>query len=273
MKNKTYDELVEKFKPKKTTDDCMTPPQVYDVVRDWACREYNINPERIVRPFWPGGDYENFDYPDGCVVLDNPPFSIISKICEFYIDHKIKFFLFAPALTIFSGIKILKHTNHILCDASITYENGAVVNTGFITNLTEEVVAQTAPELGDVIKNTCKMLRQKERIELPKFEYPDHVVTSAMLGKYAKYGVHLKIKKEDCTFISRLDSQRKHKKVIFGGGLLLSDTAAAERAAAERAAAERAAAERMMSSKCMTYTWHLSERERQIIKDMEYRGE
>ena len=82
MKSKTYDELVEKFKPKKTTDDCMTPPQVYDVVRDWACREYNINPERIVRPFWPGGDYENFDYPDGCVVLDNPPFSIISKICE-----------------------------------------------------------------------------------------------------------------------------------------------------------------------------------------------
>ena len=72
MKNKTYDELFEKFKPKKTTDDCMTPPQVYDVVRDWACREYNINPERIVRPFWPGGDYENFDYPDGCVVLDNP---------------------------------------------------------------------------------------------------------------------------------------------------------------------------------------------------------
>ena len=196
VKSKSYDEFVEKFTPKKTTDDCITPPKVFEAIKNWACDEYKIDPQNIVRPFWPGGDYEDFKYPDNCVVLDNPPFSIFSKICEFYINHKIKFFLFAPALTIFSGRKILKHTNHILCDASITYENGAVVNTGFVTNLTEGVVAQTAPELGNIIKNTCQMLRQKERIELPKFKYPDHVVTSAMLGKYAKYGVHLKIKKE-----------------------------------------------------------------------------
>ena len=51
MKSKTYDEFVEKFKPKKTTDDCYTPPGIYAVVRDWACREYGIDPAKIVRPF------------------------------------------------------------------------------------------------------------------------------------------------------------------------------------------------------------------------------
>lgn len=73
MKSKTYEEFVDKFKPKLTTDDCYTPPLVYDKVRDWACREHGIDPGSIVRPFWPGGDYEHFDYPDGCTVLDNPP--------------------------------------------------------------------------------------------------------------------------------------------------------------------------------------------------------
>ena len=29
----TYEQFVDKFKPKKTTDDCMTPPLVYDAVR------------------------------------------------------------------------------------------------------------------------------------------------------------------------------------------------------------------------------------------------
>lgn len=88
----TYEEFVEKFKPKKTTDDCYTPPSVYAVIRDWACEEYGIDPDKIVRPFFPGGDYEHFDYSDGVVVLDNPPFSILTSICQFYLDRGIHFF-------------------------------------------------------------------------------------------------------------------------------------------------------------------------------------
>lgn len=87
-----YKTFVDKFKPVKTTDDCYTPPLVYDAVRDWACAEYEIDPDKIVRPFYPGGDYERFDYSDGRVVLDNPPFSILSKICKFYLARKIPFF-------------------------------------------------------------------------------------------------------------------------------------------------------------------------------------
>ena len=38
-KSKTYEEFVEKFKPKKTTDDCYTPPTIYEIVKQWACNE------------------------------------------------------------------------------------------------------------------------------------------------------------------------------------------------------------------------------------------
>lgn len=51
----SYEEFVEKFKPKKTTDDCYTPPSIYAVIRDWSCKEYGIDPAKIVRPFYPGG--------------------------------------------------------------------------------------------------------------------------------------------------------------------------------------------------------------------------
>lgn len=81
--NAEYQKFVDKFKPKLTTDDCYTPPIVYNAVRDWACAKYEINPDKIVRPFYPGGDYEHYDYPSDSVVLDNPPFSIITKICNF----------------------------------------------------------------------------------------------------------------------------------------------------------------------------------------------
>lgn len=88
--NDEYKVFVEKFKPKKTTDDCYTPENIYETVKEWACNEYGINPEKIVRPFWPGGDYECYPYKDGDVVLDNPPFSIIGQIVKFYNRYEAK---------------------------------------------------------------------------------------------------------------------------------------------------------------------------------------
>ena len=73
------------------------------------------------------GDYKVFPYPDGAVVIDNPPFSILASICTFYLEHGIPFFLFAPSLTCFSGRKVFKQMNHIIADCQITYENGARV--------------------------------------------------------------------------------------------------------------------------------------------------
>ena len=253
-KSKTYEEFVEKFKPKKTTDDCMTPPLVYEAVKNWACAEYGIDPESIVRPFWPGGDYEHFEYPDGCVVLDNPPFSILSKICAFYLDRGIPFFLFAPSLTALSGQNTTR-MNHIICDVAITYENGASVRTAFVTNYGSDIVAQTAPALGRAVQEAVDSLKAEKPRSLPRYDYPDHVLTAAMMQRYAKYEIDFKVRRDECASLSKLDAQAEHGKAIFGGGLLLSSQKAAERAAAERAAAERAAA----------YRWELSARERKII--------
>ena len=256
--NPEYQAFVDKFKPKKTTDDCYTPPPIYAAIRDWACKKYGIDPACIVRPFYPGGDYENFEYPDGCVVLDNPPFSILSKICGFYLDRGIQFFLFAPSLTAFSGRSVAMRMNHIICDADITYENGAVVRTAFVTSFGGDVIAQTAPDLCKAIEAASAKLKAETKREIPKYEYPDYVLTAAMLQKYSKYGVELTIRRGDCALISRLDSQKDCGKSIFGGGLLLSERAAAERAAAERAAAERAAA----------HKWGLSDREKAVVASL-----
>lgn len=68
-KSKTYEEFVDKFKPKKTTDDCYTPDAIYKAVKDWAVKEMDWGGRTVVRPFWPGGDFENYDYPAGCEIL------------------------------------------------------------------------------------------------------------------------------------------------------------------------------------------------------------
>ena len=248
--NAEYTAFVDKFKPKLTTDDCYTPPLVYDAIRDWACKEFDFSPDCIVRPFYPGGDYEHFDYPADCVVLDNPPFSILTKIITFYLDRGIRFFLFAPSLTALSGRGTVMRCCHIMPDADIVYENGAVVHTAFITSFNEGIIAMTSPELHDIIDKAITTLRKQTAVQMPKYIYPDNIVTASMFARYSKYGVDLKIRREDCTQVAALDSQREHKKAIYGTGLLLSERAAAERAAAERAAA---------------HVWELSDRERGII--------
>lgn len=93
---------MDKFKPKLTTDDCYTPENVYEAARDWAVRRYGLEGAEVLRPFWPGGDYQGVEYPKDCVVIDNQPFSILSEICRWYDGRGIPYFLFAPTLTLFS---------------------------------------------------------------------------------------------------------------------------------------------------------------------------
>ena len=158
-KGETYEQFVDKFKPKPklTTDDCYTPPEVYDVVARWAVKEYGWEDREIVRPFYPGGDYEHFDYPTNCAVIDNPPFSILSKIAEFYERRKIKYFLFAPQLTAF----VRQAKSHIGVGAKIIYQNGAVVNTGFISS--DGPTLRSAPALYSQI--TCVVNKRSERMQ------------------------------------------------------------------------------------------------------------
>lgn len=254
-----YAAFVEKFKPKKTTDECYTPDNVYAAAHDWAVKEYGLEGARIIRPFYPGGDYKKEDYSGDCAVIDNPPFSILVEICRWYNQRGIRFFLFGPAKTLFTGSGA-DGINYVICDADIMYDNGATVKTGFITNMGQYKIT-VAPDLHEAIKAADDENRKEVKKSLPKYDYPDHVLTAARIQRIAKYGQSLRIRAEDCAFIRALDSQRGTGKAVFGGGFLLSEKAAAEKAAAEKAAAEKAAAE-----KAGAKIWELSEREKEIIR-------
>ena len=261
-----YEGFVEKFNPKLTTDDCYTPAPVYDAVLAYVKRKYDIPKEAVImRPFRPGGDYKSEHYPKGCVVVDNPPFSIITNITRWYQAQGISFFLFAPHLTLFGSLNNNDGVTALPMNVGVTYENGAVVATSFITNMSPEWMVVGDPELHKAVDeaNRRNQKEAKQNKQLPKYTYPDNVVTSALIGKYVGGGVPLNIRASDCTFIRNLDTQSNSKKRIFGGGLLLSDRAAADRAAADRAAAERAAAERAAA-----IVWQLSEREREIVRSL-----
>lgn len=266
-KSKTYEKFVEKFKPKKTTDDCYTPPLVYEAVADYVAKHYGLDKSCFVRPFYPGGDYESEDY-TGKIVVDNPPFSIMSKILDFYIANGVRFFLFANHLMLFSCIRNRKATA-VIVNAHITYTNGAIVSTSFVTNLeTEDLVVRTSPTLVKALAEANRAEQAKTKKILPKYTYPYHVVTPARMEIYSKYGIRVTIPREECQFITRMDEQIPMGKAVYGGGLLLSDRCAAEIEKAEREKAERKKAEREKAERKNSITFHLSERELEIVKSL-----
>lgn len=250
-----YADFIEKFKPKKTTDDCYTPDNIYNAVLAWAVKEYKLEGRKVLRPFYPGGDYEGDTYPEGCVVIDNPPFSILSKICAFYDKKGIDYFLFAPALTLFSTNS--GRSNYVIADADIVYENGAKVKTGFVTNMgTDRVIL--SPELMRSLR-AANDENTRPTTTLPKYAYPDNVITAAHLQKLVNREVSLRIPRSDASFIRALDEQRKQKKAIYGAGFLLSEKAAKEAAEAAKEAAEE---------KMNVHKWKLSMRELDIIRSL-----
>lgn len=135
-----YQAFVDKFKEAKTTDDCYTPPEIYDAIADWVAAEYGYRRDKFLRPFKPGGDYQAEEYPEGCAVVDNPPFSILASIVDWYLARNVPFFLFGPTLTIIGLLKKQQRKERcciILIGNQIMYENGAVVQTSYVTNMDE----------------------------------------------------------------------------------------------------------------------------------------
>lgn len=262
VKNENYDEFIEKFKPKKTTDDCYTPPKVYQTILDWCVEEYGIDRDKVVRPFYPGGDYKNFDYSNGAVVVDNPPFSIFKKIKDFYCERKIPFFLFGPGLTMIS-----KNDSEDICyiftGINITYENGAKVNTGFVTNL-DPYRFRIAQDLREVIDRVQK----NEKINKPKYQYPPNLLTGGLVSKYANAGVDFKVKSRECATVSKLDEQKLYKKDIFGSGVLLSEKKTQELLSLYDNAVQ---VKKSIKSNCTLSSniWHLSDREKDIISKLD----
>ena len=251
-----YEGFVEKFKPKKTTDDCYTPPAIYEAVLEYVGKNYDLSDKQIIRPFYPSGDYKNAEYPENGVVIDNPPFSMISEITRFYVAHKIPFFIFAPHLTLF---QINADCNYIVVGAVVVYENGAVVNTSFVSNLFGNTKILACSELYRKFKD----IQDANKANLPKYVYPCNVLMVSQIDKFIRHGIGFRVDKGEAYRVTELYSQRAHKKGMFGTGFLISEKAAAEKAAAEKAAAEKAAAEKQN-----VIVWELSPKEWEIIKSL-----
>ena len=62
-----YENFIDKFQKKTTTDDCYTPQNIYDAVKDYVITKYNLKGRKIVRAFYPGG---------------LPKFHISGKLCS-----------------------------------------------------------------------------------------------------------------------------------------------------------------------------------------------
>lgn len=252
-----YAGFVKKFETKLTTDDVMTPPAVYDAVADWVTKTYGVTRAEMLRPFWPGGDYEKFEYPAGTVVVDNPPFSILARVIRHFCKRGVKFFLFAPHLTLFTCRDC--DLTYIVTDALIRYEGGAKIDTGFITNLSGSDRIRTAPELTAAVEAACKNTGPQQA----KYIHDPHVATAALLGRVR--AIPFRVSKKHCSPISNVNSMKSAGKGLFGGGFLLSDAATAEKLEAERAAAKLSAEHAGGDAGAGVPVWELSDRERAII--------
>ena len=197
---------------------------------DWVVKEYDVNAADFVRPFYPGGDYKARAYRKTEIVVDNPPFSILAEIVDFYAKNNVRFFLFAPALTSFHYLN--RELTVVCIGIQVVYENGAKVNTSFLTNLEPGIAARTAPDLRESIDEQND--ENAKGKQMPKYTFPVHVLTGAKLNYLSRYGQLYKVKRSDCCPVDRLDSMKEYGKEIYGKGALLSERAAAERAAALR---------------------------------------
>ena len=200
-----YDGFVEKFKPKKTTDDCYTPPEIMEVIDSYVEDKFGYDRKDFIKPFFPGGDYEHEDY-TGKIVVDNPPFSILSKIVDYYIKKDIKFFLFGPTLTINATIK-KKGVSCIIIKNYILYENSAKVVTCFITNIPEKSYLVFDKDLSEKIK----ALYHSKKKDCFIRKIPDFVNAIIIRTDEITEPIYL----DDYEYISKYDG-----KGIYGGGYI-----------------------------------------------------
>ena len=265
-KGETYEEFVAKFKKNapKTTDDCYTPQPVYEVVKEYALKLAGLTEETCtpVRPFYPGGDYRNYDYPADAYVIDNPPFSILSEIRRFYMERGIKYFLFAPALMCIRQID-----DTIICSYSdIIYSNGATIKTSFVTNAANrEFCLMTAPSLKKQLEEIFqhdKKIYGKETKKLNSYIHPKNSFTARDIALTSRTDFF--IRRTESRFVGKIGNHEQ-----FGGAYLLSDRAAAEleeaRAAGELEKA-RAAAEEFRGKGAIKL--YLSPEQEEIVKQL-----
>ena len=249
-----YESYVAKFQNKeKTTDDTYTPPDVYEAVLDYVRSIYPMEGKEILRPFYPGGDYEHAEYPEDGVVIDNPPFSMFARICKFYAERGIPFFIFGPGLTL---LNCLKYCSAVIIAPAIEFSNGAKIKCNFATNLIGDTLVMSSPSLSKAIA-ACPSQTPKAR--LPKFIYPKELLSVSDLQTMAKGNLPFSIKRNEAVVVVDLDNHPK-KRGLFAEHLLISEAAAAKAAAAKAAA--------LKASGVYPISIELSDREKRIVEGL-----
>lgn len=223
----SYDDWIKHFTDApKTTDECWTPQDVYEKVVEYVGTIYDLSDKVIVRPFYPGGDYQAMEYPDNAVVIDNPPFSITKEILHFYARNRIPYFLFCNALT----ASFYDFTTLVFVDCSITFANGADVRCGFTTNLLPDYAAVASATLTHMIE-TCPSQNIKKN--LPSWEYPEEVCRVSELQTIASGEDDFMIRRDECVRSSKLiDMEKNYGKQYFGQFLFLAKAKAKAKAKA-----------------------------------------
>ena len=220
-----YESFVAKFQDKeKTTDDTYTPKDVYEAVVKYVGEIYDLTDKQILRPFYPGGDYKNAEYPDNGVVIDNPPFSIFTEITKFFAQRDIPFFLFGNGLTIFNVCGVC---TAVVADTQIKFENKAVVKCNFASNLyPHDVIATTAIKLRKYIED-CPS-QQKDTKELRKVVKPECVLSVSDMQTIANGDEDFAVCREESRIIKKFGGE-----ALFGNHLLISKAKAQAKAQAK----------------------------------------
>lgn len=264
-----YDSYIAKFqKNNKTTDDTYTPKDIYEAVLNYVRSIYPMEGKEVLRPFYPGGDYEHAEYQEDGVVIDNPPFSMFTKICKFYSENNIPFFIFGPGLTIFS---CLKYCSAVIVASHIRFSNGAIVKCNFATNLLSDILVTISPELSEAIA-ACPS--QNQKVNLTKYRYPEELLSVSDFQTMAKGNLQFSIRRSEAVIVRNLDNHPK-KSGLFGEHLLISEAAAvkaavvkaaAVKAAVVKAVEKKAAAVKAAEKKAIPIP--LSDREKRIINNL-----
>lgn len=265
-----YESYVAKFTENpKTTDDTFTPRDVYEAVLKYVGEVVDLTGKQILRPFYPGGDYENAIYPENGIVIDNPPFSIFTEIVKFYTATGIPFFLFGQGKTIMCCVK---YCTAVIVTDLLTYENGARIYTNFASNLFGDTIIMTAPRLNDLIFS-CPS--QNVKANLASYNYPPELLSFSQMQTICRGGVEFAVKRSECQIVKNLDN---HPKSLFGEHILLSSAKAEEKESAKTLAQEQAKVkaeerERKRAELAgMVGVIPLSQRERRIVERLDNRN-
>lgn len=205
-----YESYIKKFEGNKTTDDTYTPRDVFEAVLQYVSEIYDLKGKQILRPFYPGGDFENAIYPADGVVIDNPPFSIFKKVVSFFAARKIPFFLFGPGMTI---LNVFKYCSVVIVSPAIRFENGANVRCNFATNLFDQKRVTTATRLTQLLKQ-CESQQNANSITL--YDYPEQVLSVSDLQTMARGNDDFCLTEKEAVIIESLNGRK-----LFGPHLLI----------------------------------------------------